>query len=136
LVHRTSIPTRRSSDLGTFTEEDNAAVLIHHKELGLEPLWDYYKKEKVKRDAIKKIKEDKNLDLGGFGSKDLTKGEANESQDSRIEKDTFVETELLRKRKEKLEEENEKIREIQELLDVDEGKAKDFIRQSKKSTNS
>jgi len=124
------------SEDGTFTEEDNTAVLIHHKELGLEPLWDYYKKEKVKRDAIKKIKEDKNLDLGGFGSKDLTKGAANESQDSRIEKDTFVETELLRKRKEKLEEENEKIREIQELLDVDEGKAKDFIRQSKKSTNS
>src|SRR5699024_12804016 len=83
LVHRTSIPTRRSSDLGTFTEEDNAAVLIHHKELGLEPLWDFYKKEKIKRDAIKKIKEDKNLGLGGFGSKDLTKGEANESEDSR-----------------------------------------------------
>src|SRR5690625_2700059 len=124
------------SEDGTFTEEDNTAVLIHHKELGLEPLWDYYKKEKVKRDAIKKIKEDKNLGLGGFGSKDLTKGEANESEDSRIEKDTFVETELIRKRKEKLEDENKKIRELQELLGVDEGKAKDFIRQSEKGTNS
>ncbi|MBT2218484.1 hypothetical protein KK120_22065 [Virgibacillus dakarensis] len=95
-----------------------------------------YKKEKVKRDAIKKIKEDKNLDLGGFGSKNLTKGVANESEDFRIEKDTFVETELIRKRKEKLEEENKKIRELQELLGVDEDKAKDFIRQSKKSTDS
>src|SRR5699024_5583879 len=85
------------SEDGAFTEEDNTAVLIHHKELGREPLWDDDKKEKVKRDAIKKIKEDKNLDLGGFGSKDITKGAANESQDSRIEKDTFVETELLRK---------------------------------------
>ncbi|GGP10980.1 DEAD/DEAH box helicase [Oceanobacillus neutriphilus] len=124
------------SEDGTFTEEDNTAVLIHHKELGLEPLWDFYKKEKVKRDAIKKIKEDRNLDLSENGSKDLTKGTANESEDFRIEKDTFVETELIRKRKEKLEEENQKIRELQQLLGIDESKAKDFIRQSKKSTDS
>ncbi|MCG7337153.1 DEAD/DEAH box helicase family protein [Sporosarcina sp. ACRSM] len=124
------------SEDGTFTEEDNTAVLIHHKELGLEPLWEYYKKEKIKRDAIKKIKEDKNLDLGEAGPKDLSKGEANESEDFKIEKDTFVETELIRKRKEKLEEENKKIRELQELLGIDESKARDFIRQSKKSDNS
>lgn len=124
------------SEDGTFTEEDNTAVLIHHKELGLEPLWEFYKKEKVKRDAIKKIKEDKSLDFGGSGSKDLSRGEANESEDFRIEKDTFVETELIRKRKEKLEEENKKIRELQQLLGIDENKAKDFIRQSQKSTDS
>lgn len=123
------------SEDGTFTEEDNTAVLVHHKELGLEPLWEYYKKEQVKRDAIKKIKEDKNLDLGGDGSKDLSRGEANESKEFRLEKDTFVETELIRKRKEKLEEENKKIRELQQLLGIDESKAKDFLRQSQKSTD-
>lgn len=120
------------SEDGTFTEEDNTAVLVHHKELGLEPLWEYYKKEKVKRDAIRRIKEDANYDLGQSGKRDLSKGEANESKEYRIERDSFVETELIKKRKEKLEEENKKIRELQELLGIDENKAKDFIRQSQK----
>lgn len=120
------------SEDGTFTEEDNTAVLVHHKELGLEPLWEYYKKEKVKRDAIRRIKEDANYDLGQSGKRDLSKGETNESKEYRIERDSFVETELIKKRKEKLEEENKKIRELQELLGIDENKAKDFIRQSQK----
>lgn len=123
------------SEDGTFIEEDNIAVLVHHKELGLEPLWEFYKKEKSKRDTIKKIKEDSELNFGGGNSKDISKGEAHESEDYIIEKDTFVETELINRRKEKLEEENKKIQELQQLLSIDEEQAKDFIRQSQKNAD-
>lgn len=123
------------SEDGTFIEEDNTAVLIHHKELGLEPLWEFYKKEKVKSETIKKIKEDSSL-VGGSWSKDLTKGEASESDLFRVEKDPFIATELLKKRKEKLDYENKKIRELQKLLGIDENKAKDLFRQSQKSIDS
>jgi len=119
---------------GTFTEEDNTAVLVHHKELGLEPLWEYYKNEKIKRDTIKKIKEDRELNTGEYTPRDISKGVAYESEDYTIERDTFVETEIIKQRKEKLEKENIKIQELQQLLGIDEEQAKDFIRQSQKSS--
>lgn len=120
---------------GTFTEEDNTAVLVHHKELGLEPLWEYYKNEKIKRDTIKKIKEDRELGIGEGTPRDITSGEAHESEDYTIERDTFVETEIIKRRKEKLKEENKKIQELQQLLGIDEEQAKDFIRQSQKTSD-
>src|SRR5699024_9553986 len=100
------------------------------------PLWEYYKKEKTKKDTIKKIKEDRELNIGDGNTKDVSKGEAYESENYTIEKDTFVETELIKRRKEKLEEENKKIKELQLLLGIDEDQAKDFIRQSQKSSDS
>lgn len=123
------------SEDGTFKEEDNTAVVVHHKELGLEPLWNYYKNERLKRDTIKKIKEDKDLVIDERINNNISKGEAHESENYTIEKETFVETELIRKRKEKLEEENKKIQELQQLLDINEEQARGFIRQSQKSSD-
>lgn len=37
------------------SEEDNIAAVVHHQELGLDDLWEFYRKEKEKSDVIKFI---------------------------------------------------------------------------------
>ncbi|WP_243646786.1 DEAD/DEAH box helicase [Melghiribacillus thermohalophilus] len=117
---------------GTYNEEDNIASVIHHSELGLEKLWEYYKKEKKKRDAIRKIKKDLEP-IDPKGPKDISYGNAEESEESKIEKDAFIETELLKARKQRIQEENEKIQLLQKSLNVTEEVARDLYRQSLKS---
>lgn len=118
----------------SFNEEDNTAYVIHHKELGLEELWEYYKSEIVKRDTIKKIKEDREFDIsfGGESYKDLSVGNTYESEEYEIKKDSFVETELLKHRKEQQELEKKKIAELEELLNINTEEARNLYRQSLK----
>ncbi|WP_051989385.1 helicase-related protein [Halobacillus sp. BAB-2008] len=119
---------------GSYNEEDNIASVIHHSELGLEELWDYYKKEKKKRDAIRKIKLDREPIQPGK-NRDVSFGDANESEQSSTEKDAFIETELMRQRKKKIEEENQKIKKLQEELEIDEEVARNIYKQTLKSKN-
>ncbi|QDP40797.1 DEAD/DEAH box helicase [Radiobacillus deserti] len=120
------------NDDGSYNEDDNIATLIHHKELGLEELWDYYKKENIKKEVIKKIKADISLDPKEYDPRDTSIGNVQETSEYQVEKDSFVQTEMLKRRKERIEEENKKIKEIQQLLDVSEEKARDFYKQSQK----
>lgn len=118
---------------GNLSEEDNIATAIHHKELGLDELWDYYKKEIKKRDIIKKIKTDYPIDPTGRSPKDASFGDVSESDEYTTTKDVFIDSELLKLRKQKVEEEQEKIKNLQEILDVTEEKAKILYQQSLKS---
>lgn len=118
---------------GNLSEEDNIAVAIHHKELGLDELWDYYKKEIKKRDIIKRIRTDYPIEPTGRSPKDVSFGSVSESEEYITIKDAFIESELLKIRKQKIEEEQEKIKNLQALLDVTEEKAKILYQQSLKS---
>ncbi|WP_339202491.1 DEAD/DEAH box helicase family protein [Bacillus sp. FSL K6-1366] len=111
-------------------EEDNIAVAIHHKELGLDKLWDFYKKEIKKRDIIKKIKADYPIEPTDREPKNVSFGYVKESEDFKTEKDSFIESELLKIRKEKQDEEKKKIEELKKLLNVSEEKARSFYQQS------
>ncbi|WP_242311920.1 DEAD/DEAH box helicase [Bacillus cereus group sp. BfR-BA-01331] len=118
---------------GNLSEEDNIAVAIHHKELGLDELWDYYKKEIKKRDIIKRIRTDYPIEPTDRSSKDVSFGSVSESEDYTTVKDAFIESELLKVRKQKIEEEQEKIKNLQALLEVTEEKARILYQQSLKS---
>ncbi|WP_370295578.1 DEAD/DEAH box helicase [Rossellomorea marisflavi] len=118
---------------GNLSEEDNIAAAIHHKELGLDELWDYYKKEIKKRDIIKRIRTDYPIEPTDRSSKDASFGSVSESEEYTTAKDAFIESELLKVRKQKVEEEQEKIKNLQQLLDVTEGKARIIYQQSLKS---
>ena len=118
---------------GNLSEEDNIAAAIHHKELGLDELWDFYKKEIKKRDIIKKIRTDYPIDPTDRSPKDVSIGSVSESENYTTVKDPFIESELLKIRKQRIEEEQEKIRNLQELLDVTEEKARILYQQSLKS---
>ncbi|MCR6850323.1 DEAD/DEAH box helicase [Bacillus sp. IBL03825] len=118
---------------GNLSEEDNIAVAIHHKELGLDELWDYYKKEIKKRDIIKRIRTDYPIEPTDRFSKDVSFGSVSESEDYTTVKDAFIESELLKVRKQKIEEEQEKIKNLQALLEVTEEKARILYQQSLKS---
>ncbi|MES1043187.1 DEAD/DEAH box helicase [Heyndrickxia oleronia] len=118
---------------GNLSEEDNIAAAIHHKELGLDELWDYYKKEIKKRDIIKKIRSDYPIEPTDRSPKDASFGSVSESDEYTTVKDAFIESELLKVRKQKIEEEQEKIKNLQTLLDVTEEKARILYQQSLKS---
>src|SRR5699024_9962092 len=47
------------ADTTQVSFEDNIAQVVYHKELGLESLWESYKKEVVKKDIIKEIRKEK-----------------------------------------------------------------------------
>lgn len=118
---------------GKLSEEDNIAVAIHHKELGLDELWDYYKREIKKRDIIKKIRTDYPIEPSERSPKDVSYGSVSESEEYTTERDAFIESELIKQRKQKIKEEQEKIKNLQDLLDVDEDKARILYQQSLKS---
>lgn len=118
---------------GKLLDEDNIASVIHHKELGLDDLWNSYKKEIKKRDIIKGLRGERNIDPSSRSSQDISFGEATESDDYEIQTDTFIDTELIKHRKEKQREEQKKIEELQKLLNIDRDKAKSLYQQSLKS---
>ncbi len=118
---------------GNISEEDNIAAAIHHKELGLDELWDYYKNEIKKRDIIKKIRNDYPIVPTDRSPKDASFGSVSESEDYTTVKDAFIDSEVLKLRKQRIEEEQEKIKNLQKLLDVTEEKARILYQQSLKS---
>ncbi|GAB1804608.1 DEAD/DEAH box helicase [Priestia megaterium] len=118
---------------GNLSEEDNIAAAIHHKELGLDELWDYYKKEIKKRDIIKRIRTDYPIEPTDKSPRDVSVGSVSESEGYTTVKDAFIESELLQVRKQRIQEEQEKIKSLQALLDVPEEKARILYQQSLKS---
>ncbi|WP_226701746.1 DEAD/DEAH box helicase [Priestia aryabhattai] len=118
---------------GNLSEEDNIAAAIHHKELGLDELWDYYKKEIKKRDIIKRIRTDYLIEPTDKSPRDVSVGSVSESEGYTTVKDAFIESELLQVRKQRIQEEQEKIKSLQALLDVPEEKARILYQQSLKS---
>ncbi|MEK5134871.1 DEAD/DEAH box helicase family protein [Bacillus sp. FSL W8-0645] len=110
--------------------EDNIAVAIHHKELGLDSLWDFYKKEIRKKEIIKEINRDYPIEPTDRSPKDVSFGFLEESDEFKTTKDTYIDSELFKLRKEKMAEEKQKINELQNMLNISEEQAKSLYLQS------
>lgn len=110
--------------------EDNVAQIVYHKELNLEDLWNSYKKEIIKKDIIKKLREEKRAE---YQKRTDDTSEVLESSTHELASDTFLETELLRKRANEEREELSKIKTLMESLDVSEEMARSLLIQSKVS---
>lgn len=108
---------------------DNIGNIIAHKHLGLEELWEYYKKEIQESEVIKSLDEEdidsRFEDESGNdidkkrGKEDLSVGNVTEEGIARLTRDPYLETELLKKHRQIEEERIEKIRKLQETLHID-----------------
>ncbi|WP_405131171.1 DEAD/DEAH box helicase family protein [Paenibacillus sp. FSL H8-0317] len=98
--------------------EDNIACVVHHKELGLEDLWKFYKEEKEKSEVIKYIGTEDDLITEKAPRKKVEKatGNAYEEGNGLLEKDHFIDTELIKERERRQAEEAEKVRQLKGLL--------------------
>lgn len=115
------------SDAISVNTFDNIAKVVHHKELGLDDLWDKYKKEIIKSGIIEEIRREKAKNKS-YESEDLLESKITESSNHNIEHDTFIDTELLKIRKIEEEEENKKIKSLMEALgDIDEETARKML---------
>ncbi|MFB5678218.1 DEAD/DEAH box helicase [Paenibacillus terreus] len=100
------------------TPEDNIACVVHHKELGLESLWKFYKEEKEKSDVIKYIRDDDPLLNDRVSQKKIEKHTGSVFEDGKgsVERDSFIDTELLKERERRQKIEADKLKKLKELL--------------------
>lgn len=107
----------RSIDDEQATDEDNIACVVHHKELGLEELWEFYKNEKKKSDIIKYI--DREELVGERISQvkiEKQTGYVIEDGKGRTERDSYIDTELLKERERRQTQERAKLEKLKEIL--------------------
>ncbi|WP_338996338.1 DEAD/DEAH box helicase family protein [Fusobacterium animalis] len=106
--------------------KDNIGQVIAHKALNLEPLWSYYKSEVEKSKIIKEIEE--KPDFLTFSEpkeiKPKSIGNVTEIGNPHISSDSYINTVILEEHRKKEEEANEKIKQLVELLKIDENRAK------------
>lgn len=109
----------------TSQASDNIGEIVSHKHLGLDELWEKYKVEIHESEIIKNLKE--NDEIHFEQAKDTNKdgkvievdfGKASESGLGELEIEDYLDTELLRMHKEQEKTREEKIKKIQELLNL------------------
>ncbi|PIC59064.1 restriction endonuclease subunit R [Sporosarcina sp. P12(2017)] len=115
------------ADAESIMEEDNIAQVVVHEELGLDPLWEAYKKEIMKKGMIKEIRAEKKRQDPRVSQDSTDDSIVTESEEHKTEEDTFINTDLLHMRKEKEKEDREKIRVIMDTLGVSPEEAKKII---------
>ncbi|MGI6085223.1 MAG: DEAD/DEAH box helicase [Acetivibrionales bacterium] len=119
----------------TLNQEDNVASVIYHQELGLDDLWEYYKKECDKARTIKWIVENENIsekiDSAGQDPKIVKAGDignAKETGSGITTIDSLISAELEMIRKKRIEQENEKIKQLKEIFPgINEGQLRNLI---------
>lgn len=118
---------------------DNVGVIISHKHLYLDELWKYYKEQIQESEIIKYLKEqedkmvldtDRDYDCEQKYRQDRTIGLATEVGNGKLVADTYLTTELICKHREEQKIINEKIEELQKILNIDRGKALSLLKQS------
>jgi superfamily II DNA or RNA helicase len=118
---------------------DNTGVIISHKHLYLDELWKYYKVQIQESEIIKYLKEqeyemaldlDRDYDCESTYKQDRTIGLATEIGNGELFTDTYLTTELICKHREEQKIINEKIEELQKILNIDRGKALSLLKQS------
>ncbi|WP_025716417.1 DEAD/DEAH box helicase [Paenibacillus sp. 1-18] len=97
--------------------EDNIACVVHHKELGLDSLWEFYKNEKKKSDVIKYLdRSEESYERLTKARIDKQTGHVIEDGTGSTEKDIFIGTEFLKERERRISEESQKLKQLKELL--------------------
>lgn len=105
------------ADAVSVIADDNIAQVVVHEELGLDTLWEAYKKEILKKGMIKDIRKEKEGNRINTSSSDDGSAVI-ESANHTVESDSFIDTALLKERKMRVAEEEAKIRSIMETLEV------------------
>ncbi|WP_196607390.1 DEAD/DEAH box helicase [Pectinatus frisingensis] len=123
--------------------DDNIADIIAHKNLDLFDLWRKYKREIDESEIIKHL-QDENILTDDIEGPDLEIGPNNvielgnvsEQGNGKLTGDAYLDTELIKKRKEEEQKEKEKIAELQKLLHIGAEQAKTIYDQTiTKETN-
>ncbi|WP_342476479.1 DEAD/DEAH box helicase family protein [Paenibacillus sp. FSL H7-0350] len=99
--------------------EDNIAAVVHHQELGLEDLWEFYRKEQEKSNVIKFIERGgTSVEGGNITDRNINKetGYVQEDGEGEFVTDSFIDTELIKERERRVAEEHEKLKKLKELL--------------------
>lgn len=117
------------------TSSDNIGEVVSHKELDLEDLWGYYKREIEEADIIKSLDDlelgDDGVTVEGKGHKhDTSFGEAKEVGVGSVTVDAYLNTELIKRRQAEESIELGKIAELQRILGVSAEEARKFLQQS------
>lgn len=102
-----------------LSEEDNIAAVVHHQELGLEELWEFYKQEKEKSDVIRYLERGGSiLERDNVSERIVDKetGYVLEDGEGEFVSDSFIDTALIKERERRLAEEREKLQKLKELL--------------------
>jgi len=116
--------------------EDNIGLVVSHKHLALDELWQYYKKEIDESNIIPhsfKFPEEDPLEPKPGQKHDLSFGNALESGSEAFISDDYLNTELINRAEQEKKERKEKEDKLMELLGIDRSKAKEFLYQSQKS---
>lgn len=96
-----------------ISPEDNIACVVHHKELGLDSLWEFYKNEKRKSDVIKYLdRSEESFERLTKARVDKQTGDVIEDGTGSTEKDIFISTELLKERERRIHEEVQKLEQL------------------------
>lgn len=117
---------------------DNIAQIVCHKELNLDDLWEYYKKEIQESETIKYLaslnldddEDDSHIEKKGK-HKDTSYGIATEKGIGKLIGDTYLTTKIIEQRKREEEEDLEKLKAIQKILSIPIEEARKVIAQSK-----
>ena len=116
---------------------DNIAIIVAHKELNLGDLWNLYKEEMREADIIKQL-EDLDLISDIPNNDDQTNreynsdvGKAIEYGEGKLQVDSYITTELIKRRQKEEAEELAKIEGLQQLLNISAEEAKKLILQTK-----
>lgn len=123
----------------TQSASDNIGQIISHKHLYLDDLWKYYKEQMQESEIIKYLKEQEDeillesdiVDETGATQKyDRSIGSATEVGNGNVITDIYLNTELIKKHREEQELRNQKIEQLQKILNVDREKALSLLAQS------
>lgn len=116
--------------------QDNIAVVVSHKHLGLSELWEQYKIEIQESEIIKQLQEfneitDITAPIGNGETKnDLSYGTVSEKGGGSLSEDVYLTTELIKQHKKEQEEMLKKVAEIQRILSVNQDTATKLYLQS------
>lgn len=120
--------------------KDNIAIIISHKHLYLERLWEKYKKEIQESEIIKSLKDFENVlddTLDDISSSESSNernieslGLVHQSESYVLKEENYLDTELIKKSKLEELELSKKLKELQSLLNVSEDQAKLLLKQS------
>lgn len=113
-------------------EDDNIAVVVSHRDLGLDELWEYYRSEKKKAETIIWLKPEDKYIGRNIPEKTYFKlvGHAFEEGTGTIEVKRFIETELIKLREKRLNEEKKKVEELKKLVDLPEEELLKIVRKA------
>lgn len=121
---------------------DNIGEIISHKHLYLKELWNYYKNSIEEKETIIYLDEYKEQILFDEDtdskdkvgeSRNLTHGDAKEIGNGKLEGNPYLKTELYKKMVEEEKKRDEKIKELQEVLDINYEKAEIILKQTNSS---